>query len=199
MRYPQSIQELIDFLSELPSVGQKTAERYVFYFLKQSPERLKEIGQIIIKLKKGIKICERCGVISETTFCPICQDANRKKDLLCIVANTRDLISLENTKQYQGLYFVLGGVINTIEGLGPEKLNITKLMDRIKEKEIKEVILAFSPNLEGETTVLYLSNLLKAYPIKISKLARGLSAGSSLEYADDNTLSQALKYRNEVK
>ena len=198
MNYPKSIQNLIDYFSHLPSVGPKTAERYVFYLLKAHPEWLQGFAQAIAELKEKTTVCQTCLSLAESDPCPICSDKKRNQALICLVAETRDLSAIEETKQYNGLYFVLGGVINTIEGVKPEQLNIKQLAARIKQKGLKEIILAFNPDLEGETTVLYLAKLFKPSKIKITRLAKGLPMGADLEYADEITLAHALKYRNEV-
>jgi recombination protein RecR len=198
MRYPAAIQNLIDQLSTLPSVGPKTAERYVFYLLRQSPEKLKNLATAIGELQTKTTVCHVCGTISEKSPCSICSDQNRKTGTLCVVESTQDLAAIEATKQYDGRYFVLGGLINTITEVKPEDLNIQKLVNRIKTGEIKEIILALNFTLEGETTALYLTKILKDH-LKITRLAKGLPAGSNLEYADELTLGSALKNRNELK
>ena len=196
MAYPKSIQNLIDYFTSLPTVGPKTAERYVFYLLKQHPEDLQKFAQAIAELKENTVVCSKCFAISESSPCSICSDKKRDQSLLCLIANTRDMLTLEATRQYNGLYHILGGLINTIEGIGPEKLQIKPLFDKIKNQPVKEVVLALNPTLEGETTVLYLTKLLKPYKIKITRLAKGLPMGADLEYADEITLTNALKYRN---
>lgn len=197
MRYPTAIQNLIEKLSEFPSVGPKTAERYVFYLLRQKPEKLKNLAAGISELLDKIKVCPSCLMITETIPCSICADENRQTDVLCIVENVQNLLSLESTKQYNGRYFVLGGLIDTINGTGPEDLNIEKLIKKIKAENTKELIIALNFTLEGETTALYLTKIL-GDRLKISRLAKGLPAGSNLEYADELTLGSALKYRNKL-
>ncbi len=198
MRYPQAIENLIEKLSSLPSVGPKTAERYAFYLLRQSDEKLNGLSSAIRELKAKTTLCSSCQAITENNPCSICADSERLKDILCIVENTQDLLSIEATKQYNGKYFVLGGLINTINEVRPDDLNIEKLVKKIKVENIKEIILALNFNLEGETTSLYLNKLLRDR-VKITRLAKGLPAGSDLEYADETTLASALKYRNELK
>ena len=198
MRYPEAIQNLIEKLSTLPSVGPKTAERYVFHLLKQSEEKLKGLAAAISELKEKTKVCSNCFTLAENDICPICADQNRRSGILCIVENSQDLAAIEATKQYDGRYFVLGGLINTINEVRPEDLNIRKLLTRIKNEDIKELILALNFTLEGETTAMYLTKILKDH-LKITRLAKGLPAGSNLEYADELTLGNALKYRNELK
>lgn len=208
MRYPKSIQSLIDYFTKLPSVGPKTAERYVFYLLKKHPEWLQQFAQAIAELKEKTVICQTCLAVAEANPCFICSDQKRNRAVLCLVADTRDMLTIEATKQYNGLYFILGGVINTVEGIKPEQLNIKTFLAGLKSSPVKEVILAFNPDLEGETTAMYLAKLLKSYKInpntklgvgvKITRLAKGLPMGADLEYADEITLTNALKYRNEV-
>jgi len=198
MRYPKSIQTLIDHFSKLPTVGPKTAERYVFYLLKAHPEWLQGFAQAIAELKEKTTVCQTCLAIAETNPCSICADQKRNRSIICLVAETRDLLAIESTKQYNGLYHVLGGVINTIEDIKPESLNIKQLVNRLKPAQIKEIILAFNPDLEGETTSMYIVKLLKPYKIKVTRLAKGLPMGADLEYADEITLGNALRYRNEM-
>ncbi|MFH1233702.1 MAG: recombination mediator RecR [Patescibacteria group bacterium] len=200
MRFPASIQNLIDYFSKLPTVGPKTAERYVFHLLKQHPEWLQQFAQSIAELKEKTTICQTCMAIAETNPCSICVDRQRDKEQLCVIADSRDMLVLEATKQYHGLYFILGGLVNTIEAIGPEQLNVKQLVNYLKNKQIKEIIIALSPNLEGETTILFLVKLFKSLnkQIKITRLAKGLPSGSDLEYADEITLANALKYRNEL-
>ncbi|MFA5753840.1 MAG: recombination mediator RecR [Patescibacteria group bacterium] len=198
MKYPPAVQNLIDKLSALPSVGPKTAERYVFYLLKQKEDKLKELAAAISELQEKIITCRTCGAWAETNPCPICADPNRSREILCVVENSQDLAAIESTRQYRGKYFVLDGLVDTIKDIQPSDLKIDRLADRIKKGEVKEIILALNFTMEGETTALYLTRLFKDH-IKITRLARGLPAGSDLEYADELTLSNALKYRNEVK
>ena len=199
MRFPRAIANLIEAFSELPSVGPKTAERYVFHLLKSSPEKLDNLAKSLSELKKNITVCSSCLAISESSPCSVCADPQRKTSTLCIVENTQDMLSLEATRQYQGRYFILGGLINTIENIKPEDLNVEKLLRKIKQEGYTEIILALNFTLEGETTSLYLGKVLAEYNVKVTRLAKGLPAGSDLEYADENTLAMALKYRVENK
>ncbi len=202
-QYPRSIENLIKQFSQLPGLGRKTAERYVFHLLKQKKEYIQLFAKYLNDLPESFKICQSCFSLSEESPCKICSDPKRSDDILCLVANHQDLIAIENTKEYHGKYFVLGGLINSIEDIGPEKLNIRPLVEKInlklKDKKEIEIILALSPTIEGESTSLYLQKILKNPKIKTSKLARGLSAGSSLEYIDEHTLSDALKFRGTIK
>ena len=198
MRFPASIQKLIDEFSKLPTVGPKTAERYVFYLLKQNPENLQALALAIAELKEKTTTCQSCFAIAESNPCNICTDSKRVRDQLCVVADSRDYLTIEATGSYLGRYFILGGELNQIEGVGPEQLNIKQLIEKLKDKSIKETILALDPTIEGETTVLYLTKLLKPLGLKITRLAKGLPMGADLEYVDELTLSNALKYRNEL-
>jgi len=198
MTYPKSIQNLIDFFKELPSVGPKTAERYVFQLLKKPEGQLKLWASYLSELKANTKTCSNCLTISETDPCSICADKQRQPNILCVVETTQDMLALEATKQYNGRYFVLGGLINTIENIGPNDINIAPLLKKIKNDNIQEIILALNFTLEGETTSLYLNKILKDSNLKISRLAKGLPAGSNLEYADEMTLAMALKNRNQL-
>lgn len=205
MIFPKSIQNLINSFSRLPTVGHKAAERYVFYLLKQSPEDLQSLAQNIAELKEKTTICQTCNTYADNNPCYICSDSKRDKSTICIIANTRDMLTIESTHEYNGLYHSLGGTLNAIEGTKPENLKIKQLEDKIKKGapstgsgQVKEIILALNPDIEGETTSMYLVKLLKPYKIKITRLAKGLPTGANLEYADEITLSNALKYRNEL-
>jgi recombination protein RecR len=198
MKHPRSISNLINFFSKLPTVGPKTAERYVFYLLKMPSEELQAFAQALAELKEKTTVCKSCLAISETDPCAICSDPKRNKAKLCVVSGSREMISIESTGEFDGAYHILGGVIDTIRGVKPENLNIKRLVEKVSKNQIKEVLLALSPNLEGETTSLYLSKLLKKPGLKITRLAKGLPMGADLEYADELTLSNALKYRNEL-
>jgi recombination protein RecR len=198
MKFPSSIQNLIDDLSQLPTVGPKTAQRYVFYLLKQPAEFLNKLAADVAGLKKNLKICQSCLAVSESSPCQICADKNRDQATLCIVATQPEMLSLEAGKKYNGLYFLLGRNLRPQEGIDADKTNIAALLARLKKGGIKEIILALSPTIEGETTSLYLAKILKTFPIKITRLARGLPMGSDIEYADEITLNNALKNRNEI-
>ena len=198
MHYPKSIENLINFFSKLPSVGPKTAERYIFFLLRQNPEYLQSFAQAIAELKEKTAVCSSCFAISEKSPCEICDSSKRNSKFICVVSNTKDMLVIENSKEYNGKYHILGGVINTIDGVKPEHLKINELIEKIKKNKIKEIILALSSNIEGETTVLYLKKILSPFACKITRIARGLPSGAELEYADEITLVNALKFRNEV-
>lgn len=198
MRLPSPLERLISLFSRLPSVGPKTAERYVFYLLKQKPQLIEELSEALHDLPKKIITCSMCNGLTETNPCAICKNKDRDQTMLCVIADERDLFVLEDTNIYNGLYFVLGGTISTIDNIGPDKINIKGLVDRVKQLKPKEVILGLNPTLDGETTSLYISKLLKPAGIKITRLAKGLPSGANIEYADGLTLGHALKFRNEV-
>jgi len=194
MKYPEYIQKLIESFSKFPSVGPKTAERYVFYLLNQKTVQVKELASFISSLPDNIKRCSICRTFSDSDPCPICGDKKRSPEILCIVENSQDLAVIENTKQFNGRYFVIDRLLNTLENIGPDQLPLKELKELINANKVKELILGLNFTLEGESTSLFLK---KTFPeIKITRLARGLPAGSDLEYADELTLANALKYRN---
>ena len=195
---PQSLQKLINEFEKLPGIGPKTAQRLSFYLLKQKQENLDSFGRALLDLKKNIVLCSQCQNLAETDPCPICRDPKRNKNILCVVEQPHDVIALEQTHIYKGLYHVLYGAISPINNIGPENLKIKELLARLQNNsEIKEIILATNPNLEGEATAMYLSKLIKPQGYKITRIARGLPTGADLEYADEITLTNALKGRKE--
>ena len=197
-KFPEAIQNLIDEFAKLPSIGPKTAERLVFYLLNQPEKDLEKFSQALKYIKDKIVICSQCQNFSESDPCSICKDPKRNHGVICVVAKPQDLIAIEKTNEYQGVYHVLGGVLNSLEGITPDRLKIKELVERIKKGKIFEIILALNPDMEGETTILYLTKLLKSYRLKTTRLARGLPIGSELDYADPITLTDALKGRKEV-
>jgi recombination protein RecR len=201
MKFPHSIQNLINLFSELPSVGPKTAERFVFYLLNKKSESVSALAEAIQNLHPGVVKCGICLAYAEKNPCVICSDEKRNNALLCIIADTRALAVIESSGQFGGRYYVLGGELNAIEGIGPDQLATKPLLDLINKNGIREIILAFNPTIEGESTALYLSKIIRALQIenlKITRIARGLPMGADIEYADEATLGNALKYRNEV-
>ena len=194
--FPESIQKLIDQLSQLPDIGPRAATRLAFYLINQEQKDLDELSSLIKELKTKIHLCSQCFNITDKDnhLCSICQDKKRDKETICLVENVLNIIPLEKIKQYHGLYHVLGGLISPTDGLGPENLRIKELIARIKKSQpsIKEIIFALSPTTEGDTTLLYIERLLKPLEIKTTRLGRGLSMGSDLEYIDENTLTSAL-------
>jgi len=196
--YSPSIQKLIELFSRFPTVGPKTAARFVFYLLKKRKEEIEELIKAIERLKKNVKYCSLCfkPFEGEGSICEICKNPQRDKSLLCIVEKETDLEALEKTKKYKGLYFILGGTVSKLKKEDIKKLRISKLKERIqKDPRIQEIILATNPTVEGEATALYLERVLKPFGKKITRLGRGLPIGGELEYADEQTLKEALKGR----
>lgn len=198
MHFSPIIQKLIEDFNKFPGIGPKTSERFVFYLLSLSDQELKEFSQDLEQLKNKVTTCSTCLNFSETDPCYICADKKRDQQTICVVALPQDLRAIEKTQQFKGLYHILGGTINPSQGITPEKLNIKQLLKRVKNNKIKEVITAFNPDMEGETTLLYLKKVLSPFKIKITRLARGLPVGSDLNYTDEITLADALKDRREI-
>jgi recombination protein RecR len=194
--YPKPIQNLIDRLAKLPSIGNKTAERLVFYLLKSRPENLINLSEAIIELKNTITRCQSCHNFSTANPCEICADSRRDRKKLCIVAKPQDIAVLEKTGAFAGLYYILNSNFNPLQNQNLEDLGINELLETIKTNQPTEIILALNPDLEGETTLLYLNKVLKQFPdLKITRLARGLPMGADVEYADEITLTNALNGR----
>lgn len=191
-----SIDKLIEEFSKLPGIGQKSAQRLAFYVLKIKREEAKKFAQAILRVKEKITYCSVCFNLTEDDPCKICKDKKRDGSVICVVEEANDVVALEKTNQFKGLYHVLGGVLAPLDGIGPDELRIKELMLRLK-KAVKEVILATNPSTEGEATAVYLSKLIKPMRIKVTRIARGLPAGGDLEYADMATLSKALEGRVE--
>ncbi|MFH1781355.1 MAG: recombination mediator RecR [Patescibacteria group bacterium] len=195
---PDTIQNLIHEFNKLPGIGHKTSEKFVYFLLNQPQEEIDKFTRALDDLKKEITICEKCFNFSSQSPCDICGSSSRDKGIVCIVSESADLQALEKTNEFKGIYHVLGGTINQIEGVGPENLKITELIERVKNDGISEIILALDPDMAGETTSLYLVKQLRPLEIKITRLARGLPSGADLEYADEMTLTDALKERREI-
>lgn len=188
------LESAVTELSRLPGVGRKTALRLALYLLRRDKREAIALGQSIIDLRTGIKYCDVCHNISETELCPICADSSRDLTTVCVVENVRDVLSVERTGSFHGLYHVLGGVISPIDGIGPESLEISSLINRVATGDVKEVILALSPTMEGDTTAYYIYKRLlsQAKNLSITKLARGLAVGNELEYTDELTLGRSI-------
>lgn len=191
----QLIEEAVNAFATLPGIGKKTALRLTLHLLKQNPEQVNDFCSRLLGMKKGIKECKKCHHLSDHEICSICKDPARKEETLCIVESIRDVMAIEDTGQFKGRYHVLGGVISPLEGVGPETLNIDSLKARVASGQVKELIMAISPNIEGDTTIFYLSRQLAEYDIKISTLSRGISFGGELEYADEITLGRSIQAR----
>jgi len=199
MNYPSNIQDLINEFSRFPGIGQKTAQRFVFYLLRKQSQDIDRIVYYLEKIK-DFKICSKCNIFSETDTCLICQDKKRDQTVITVVAEPQDLMAIEKIGEYKGVYFILGGLINTSQDITPDKIKVKQLLDRLKNEPVKEIIFALNSTLEGESTTLYLVNLIRKdfnlnKKIKMTKVARGLPLGGEIEYADEITLSEALKDR----
>lgn len=193
--YPKSFKKLIDHFASLPSIGPKLAERLVLYLFKQDKEKLLDFSKILRDLKTNLKYCSLCGNLSEENLCSICSDQKRDKKKLCVVEDPLDIIAIERTKKYDGLYFVLGGILDPLKNGNGNNLKIAELEKRIREEKPQEAILATNPTTEGDATALYIGRILRDYEIKVTRLARGLSTGGDIEYADELTLGSAILNR----
>ncbi len=198
MNYPESINKLIEYFSSLPGIGPKSAEKLTFFILNAPDNFVNEFSEILRTIKNRIKKCKICGNYSENDVCPICSDPKRDKSLLCVVERPQDIISIEKLNIYNGLYHVLFGVISPLDGIGPDELNLNSLIKRIKEENIKELIIATNPTPDGDTTAIYISKLLKDSNIKITRIAYGIPAGAHIDYTDMVTLTRSFLNRQEL-
>ncbi len=193
------IEEAVDAFTTLPGIGKKTALRLVLHLLKQEPEVSEDFASAIVRMRRQIKHCKQCHHLADDELCAICKDPRRESGLVCVVESIRDVMAIEDTGQYRGQYHVLGGVIAPLEDVGPQDLNIDTLIDRVKSGQVQEIIMAVSPTIEGETTIYYLSRQLESYEVKVSTIARGVSFGGELEYADEITLGRSILARTPYK
>jgi recombination protein RecR len=194
------IQQLVDAFHRLPGVGPKTAQRLAYYVLRAPEEEARDLAEALLEVKRSVVLCERCQNLTAESPCRICLDSGRDRTLICVVEDPLDVLAIDRTGGYRGLYHVLHGVISPSDGVGPEDLKITELLQRLQQfdTEVAEIIVATNPNLEGEATAMYLGRLLRPLGLRVTRLARGLPAGADLEYADDVTLGRALEFRQEV-
>lgn len=196
--YSPSIEKLIESFEKLPSIGHKTAARLAFYILNSSKEETEEFVSSIINAKKNLKYCSCCFNISDTDPCTICGNPKRDKDVICVVEDVRDIIAMEKTHEFKGVYHVLHGSISPMNGIGPDDIKIKELLARLMDEKVKEVILATNPRVEGEATAMYISKLIKPLGIKVTRIAHGIPVGGDLEYTDEITLTKALEGRREI-
>lgn len=189
------IEKAVEAFASLPGIGRKTALRLVLHLLKQEKSKTEHFAAALTTMREGIRECRLCHNLSDDELCQICADPRRDHSLVCVVENIRDLMAIEETSQYRGLYHVLGGIISPIEGIGPSDLNIDSLSERARQGEIREAIMAISPTIEGETTIFYLSKKLQPLGVQVSTIARGVSFGGDLEYADELTLGRSIVAR----
>lgn len=196
--YVPPVATLLEELAKLPGIGPKTAQRLAFYILKVSPEEAKKLAQAVIEVKERVRFCDVCFNVSSEQVCGLCQDVERDRSIICVVEEPRDVVAFEKTGEFKGVYHVLQGAISPIDGVGPENLRIKELLSRLGNGEIIEMILATNPNIEGETTAMYLAKACQPLGVRVSRIASGLPVGGDLEYADEVTLGRALEGRREL-
>ncbi|MHA7987370.1 recombination mediator RecR [Rathayibacter sp. CAU 1779] len=196
--YEGVVQDLIDELGRLPGVGPKSAQRIAFYILQTESYDPSRLADVLTTVRDKVRFCEICGNVSEQATCSICRDPRRDQSLICVVEEAKDVVAIERTREFRGLYHVLGGAISPIQGVGPDQLRIRQLMTRLADASVREVIIATNPNVEGEATAAYLSRMLQAMEVRVTRLASGLPVGGDLEYADEVTLGRAFEGRRLV-
>lgn len=198
MEYAKPLAKLIRELEKMPGVGPKSAQRMAFHVLRMPEEEARTLAEAILEVKERITTCKQCFNFTDEEICPICRDPSRDASVLCVVADVRDLMAIERTQEYRGLYHVLQGVISPMDGVGAEQLRIRELLQRLQSQQVKEVIIAMNPTIEGDATALYLSRLIKPLGIRVTQLAHGMPVGGDLDYADQATLISALEWRREL-
>ena len=196
--YSPSIEKLIESFEKLPSIGNKTAARLAFYILNASEEETNEFISNIQNAKKNLKYCSKCYNISDSEICPICSNKARDESVICVVEDVRDVVAMEKTHEFKGVYHVLHGSISPMNGIGPDDIKIKELLARLMDGKVKEVILATNPRVEGEATAMYISKLVKPLGVKVTRIAHGIPVGGDLEYTDEITLTKALEGRREI-
>ena len=196
--YSPSIEKLIESFEKLPSIGHKTATRLAFHMLNLNEESTKEFINSIIEAKKNLRYCSKCFNITETDPCPICSSPKRDQSTICVVEDVKDVVAMEKTHEFKGVYHVLHGSISPMNGIGPEDIKIKELLERLRDTDVKEIIIATNPRVEGEATAIYLSKLIKPIGIKVTRIAHGIPVGGDLEYTYEVTLSKALEGRREL-
>ncbi|BDI21511.1 recombination mediator RecR [Herbiconiux sp. L3-i23] len=193
--YEGIVQELIDELGRLPGIGPKSAQRIAFHIVQTETFDVRRLGEVLLEVREKVRFCVECGNVADQERCNICRDPRRNRALICVVEEAKDVVAIERTREFRGLYHVLGGAISPIDGIGPEQLRIRELLQRLADGSVTEVILATDPNLEGEATATYLSRTLRTLDVPVSRLASGLPVGGDLEYADEVTLGRAFEGR----
>jgi recombination protein RecR len=196
--YDGALQDLVDELSHLPGIGPKSAQRIAFHLLSADPADVERLTTAVAEVKRRIRFCETCGNVAESEQCRICRDPRRDRSVICVVEEPKDVVALERTREFRGVYHVLGGAISPIDGVGPDDLRVASLMARLASGEVTEVILATDPNIEGEATASYLARTIAPLGLTVTRLASGLPVGGDLEYADEVTLGRALEGRRRV-
>jgi recombination protein RecR len=191
----QLMESAVNEFAKLPGIGRKTALRLVLHLLKQEKENVEHFGEVISKMRNEIKFCQRCNNVSDADICSICSNTSRKQELICVVETLREVIAIEATQQYNGVYHVLGGVISPLDGIGPDQLNIESLLNRVAREKTDEIVFALSPTIQGDTTIYYIQKKLQTSGIRITTIARGIAFGGELEYTDEMTLARSLQNR----
>lgn len=197
-QYPKPLARLIGELGKLPGIGYKTAQRLAFHILSLDDAEAQSIADAITQAKKEMKYCSVCGNLTDTDPCVICSDSSRETDVICVVESPKDVAAMERIREFDGLYHVLHGVISPMEGIGPDDINLKSLITRLQQNDVKELIIATNPNIEGEATAMYIARLIKPAGIKVTRIAHGLPVGGDLEYADEVTLLKAMEGRREL-
>ncbi|GFN34005.1 recombination mediator RecR [Paenibacillus xylaniclasticus] len=198
MYYPEPIAKLIDAFTRLPGIGPKTAARLAFHVLRMQEDDVIDFAKALVSVKRNLHYCSVCCNITDVDPCRICQDKSRDQAVICVVQESKDLVAMERTKEYNGYYHVLQGAISPMEGIGPDQIRVAELLRRLSDERVQELIMATNPNIEGEATAMYLSRLVKPFGIRVTRIAHGLPVGGDLEYADEVTLSKALEGRREL-
>lgn len=198
MRYTRPLAKLIAEFEKLPGIGPKSAQRLAFWFLKAPKDNAKALAEALVEVRETVGWCKTCYNFTDQEICEICSDPGRDHSTVCVVAEPGDLIAMERTNEYNGVYHVLGGVLSPLDGIVPEMLRISELLDRVKDGEVEEIILATNPTVEGNATAIYISQLVKPLGIKVTRIAHGLPVGGDMDYADQATLIQALEWRREM-
>ena len=193
------LENAVNEFAKLPGIGKKTALRLVLHLIKQPQEDVQFFSDTISRMRKEIKFCSKCCNVSDTDICNICSNFSRKKQIICVVENIRDVIAIESTQQFNGVYHVLGGIISPLDGVGPDQLQIESLINRVSKEQTTEIIFALNPNIQGDTTIYYIGKKLKHLPVKITTIARGIAFGGELEYADEMTLAKSISNRIPVE
>lgn len=197
-QYPKPLAKLINELSKLPGIGTKSAQRLAFHILSLDDREAEQLADAITTAKREMKYCSVCGNLTDEDPCAICSDSSRRDDVICVVESPRDVMAMERIKEFNGLYHVLHGVISPMEGIGPEDINLKSLVQRLQQGDVKELIIATNPNIEGEATAMYIARLIKPAGIKVTRIAHGIPVGGDLEYADEVTLLKSLEGRREL-
>ena len=200
MQFSSSLLEnAVNEFAKLPGIGKKTALRLVLHLLKQDSKEVNQFSEVMSRMRSEIKFCQRCFNVADGDICSICANSARKQEMICVVESIRDVIAIESTQQYNGIYHILGGVISPLDGIGPDQLHIEALVNRVQKEKTEEIIFALNPNIQGDTTIYYIQKKLQSAPVRITTIARGIAFGGELEYADEMTLARSLQNRLPVE